>query len=134
MGACEIFKVLGTPTCDELRAMNPNYPRDYNFRPAVPKLRWPDVLKNKAKEDGCDLVDQLVRYDPSMRMSPAQCMLHRFFDSLRAKEDPSIKVPLFDLMEDEIWFCTAPEREKLVPKWYSDKRLEREKEKLKQET
>lgn len=118
---CEIMKVLGTPTNDELRAMNPNYPRNYNFTPAISKLRWSDVLKGQTSADGCDLIDQLVRYDPAARLPPAHCMLHSFFDQLRTAENPSVPTPLFDFLEDELWFCTASEREKLVPAWYVSK-------------
>jgi len=117
---CEIMKVLGTPTNDELRAMNPNYPRNYNFSPTIAKLRWSDVLLNKTDVDGCDLVDQLVRWDPATRLPPAHCMLHRFFDPLRAAESSPIKTALFNFLESELWFCTASEKEKLVPTWYRE--------------
>lgn len=124
---CEIMKVLGTPTNDELRAMNPNYPRNYNFNPAVNKLQWSVVLKNQTKEEGCDLVDQLVRYDPTMRLPPLHCMKHRFFDSLRATELPAITTPLFDFAEDEFWFCSEEDKKKLVPAWYAMKHQKHQK-------
>merc|ERR1719215_1755589 len=55
--ACEIIKVLGTPSNEELRAMNPNYPMNYNFTPAMSKMNWSDALKNMTDADGCDLID-----------------------------------------------------------------------------
>merc|ERR1712187_452253 len=97
----EIIKVLGTPTNDDLRAMNPNYPKDYNFRPALAKIRWEDVLRNRTSDDGCDLVDHLVRFDPNARLPPKYCMLHRYFDALRASELNGITTPLFNFVEDE---------------------------------
>jgi len=130
---CEIMKVLGTPTNDELRAMNPNYPRNYNFTPALSKLRWSDVLKGQTGAEGCDLIDQLVRYDPAARLPPAHSMLHSFFDVLRAAENTTVNTPLFDFLEDELWFCTASERDKLCPAWYAAKQEKLKKEEIKTE-
>merc|ERR1712110_411698 len=105
------MKVLGTPSNEELRAMNPNYPRNYNFNPPLSKLPWPEVLKNLAKEDTCDFIDQLIRYDPSQRLSPLHCMMHRFFDSLREKELTVVNTPLFDFLEEKLLFATAADKD-----------------------
>merc|ERR1719277_1441866 len=115
------MKVLGTPSSQELHAMNPNYPQNYNFNPPLTKLPWMEVLKNLAKEDACDLVDQLVRYDPGKRLPPMHCMAHRFFDSLREKESTVVTAPLFDFLEDELLFATAADQGLLVPAWYAAK-------------
>jgi glycogen synthase kinase 3 beta len=128
---CEIMKVLGTPTNEELRAMNPNYPRTYNFNPQLPKLPWADVLKKMAGAEACDLVDKLVCYDPAARLPPVACMLHRFFDSLRATEMPTVITPLFDFLDDELWFCTASEKDRLIPTWYAAKQEKLRKEEIK---
>jgi glycogen synthase kinase 3 beta len=133
---CEIMKVLGTPTNAELRAMNPNYPRTYNFDPVLHKMKWDAVLKNQTAADGCELIDKLVCYDPAARLPPLCCMLHRYFDSLRSehpKDNPQPNVPLFDFMEDELWFATASEREKLIPAWYTAKQERLKKEEIKTE-
>jgi glycogen synthase kinase 3 beta len=83
--ACEIMKVLGTPTNEELRAMNPNYPKGYEFKPKISKLDWNVVLKERANADGCDLVSQSVTWDPFARLPPMQCLLHRFFQFFASK-------------------------------------------------
>lgn len=129
----EIFRVLGTPSNAELRAMNPNYPRTYNFNPNMPKLRWADVLKKRCDDDGCDLADQLIRYDPGERMPPMTSLMHRYFDSLRASENPNVLCPLFDFNAEELCFCNNSEREKLVPAWYVIKQEKIKKEEVKVE-
>lgn len=127
---CEIMKVLDTPSNDELRAMNPNYPRNYNFNPLLAKSRWPEVLKIQTREDGCDLIDQLVRYDPSSRLPPLCCMLHRYFDALRASDHSKIVADLFGFLEDELWFATTSDRDKLIPAWYTAKQEKIKKEEI----
>merc|ERR1712232_1487389 len=83
----EIIKVIGTPTPQDLKAMNPNYPT-YEFNPRVSPLPWEKVLREYTTKDGVDLVSQLVKYDPTARLPPLQVLLHFFFDDLRAKEKP----------------------------------------------
>merc|ERR1712232_992368 len=83
----EIIKVIGTPTVQELKAMNPNYP-SYEFTPRVEPIPWKKVLKNVAPPHACDLMNRLVRYDPQSRLPPLQAMLHPYFDMLRETENP----------------------------------------------
>jgi len=133
----EMMKVLGTPSNAELRAMNPNYPKGYNFSINMPKLSWETVLSKKGEkictEDACDLVDQLVRYDPADRLPPMCCLMHRYFDSLREKELNNMTTPLFDFLPNELVFCISSEREKLVPGWYTAKQEKIKKEEVKVE-
>jgi len=112
----EIIKVIGTPTPQELKAMNPNYPT-YEFTPAVAPLPWEKVLRDwHSSKEACDLVSQLVRYDPNSRLPPLQVLLHPYFDDLRSMEKPQHR-NLFRFLPDELLWCTRAEREKLVPQW-----------------
>merc|ERR1719298_167311 len=58
----EIIKVLGTPTREELMAMNQNY-SEYKF-PQVKPHPWPKVFRPRTSQDAIDLVSQFLRYAP----------------------------------------------------------------------
>eukprot|EP00747_Dinoflagellata_sp_TGD_P185921 gnl/TRDRNA2_/TRDRNA2_42713_c0_seq1.p1 gnl/TRDRNA2_/TRDRNA2_42713_c0~~gnl/TRDRNA2_/TRDRNA2_42713_c0_seq1.p1 ORF type:complete len:371 (-),score=66.14 gnl/TRDRNA2_/TRDRNA2_42713_c0_seq1:168-1232(-) len=111
----EIVKVLGTPTSQDLKAMNPNYD-DYVFKPEVAPLPWPSVFIGFTTSDTNELVSQLLRYDPQSRLPALQCLLHYYFDELRFKERPEYRY-LFSWMPDELLWCEPDQRQKLTPKW-----------------
>lgn len=50
----EIIKVLGTPTREEIHAMNPNY-TEFKF-PQIKKYPWTRVFNKRMPTDGVDLV------------------------------------------------------------------------------
>jgi len=111
----EMIKVMGTPTAQELRAMNPNYP-DYAFTPAVEKHEWDKVFRGWASREANELADMLLKYDPVMRSPPMHALMHRFYESLRIEQKPAHKI-LFDFKPDELCWCTTRERERLIPRW-----------------
>lgn len=115
----EIIKVLGTPTPSQLRAMNPNYP-EYEFQPKVTPHPWDKVFRGWTSREANDLIDVLLRYDPSARLPPLYVLMHRFFDSLRADEKPSHRV-LFTFRPDELWWCAQTHQERLIPRWIGAK-------------
>lgn len=105
----EIIKVLGTPTLDEIQAMNPNY-TEYKFPQvalACDRRRWPrvphparappprrshaqvkaypwgKVFRAKTPPDAIDVVSRLLRYSPEVRLKPLEACAHPFFDELR---------------------------------------------------
>mmetsp|Transcript_26759 Transcript_26759/g.52738 ORF Transcript_26759/g.52738 Transcript_26759/m.52738 type:complete len:396 (-) Transcript_26759:145-1332(-) len=78
----EIIKILGTPTKEEIQAMNPNH-TSFKF-PQIKPHPWNKVFRQKAPPEAVDLVSQLLRYDPSTRMHPFDILGHEFFDELRA--------------------------------------------------
>ncbi|CAE7425624.1 ASK1 [Symbiodinium natans] len=61
----QIIKVLGTPSTQQLRAMNPNYP-EYEFTPSITPHPWEKVLRGWAPVHACDLVALMLTYDPVM--------------------------------------------------------------------
>jgi len=123
----EIIKVLGTPTEAELQAMNPNYPK-YEFNPVVMALPWDKVYakpcnaRNPPTREACDLTACLLRFDPSSRIPPLHALMHNFFDPLRSERQGAAHQALFDFRPDELWWCTAKDREKLIPRWASAKK------------
>merc|ERR1719221_386760 len=108
------MKVLGTPTPQELRAMNPNYPM-YEFQPRIMAHPWEKVLRGWTTREANDLADQLIRFDPASRLPPLHVLMHRFFDPLRTDDRKEHRL-LFDFSPEELWWCTAREKERLLPR------------------
>ena len=110
----EIAKVLGSPSVEDLRAMNHNY-LEYKFTPKMGPQPWAKVFRGWSPREANELVDALLRYDPTKRLPPLHALLHRFFDDLR-RDKPAHRM-LFNFKPDELRWCTARERERLIPKW-----------------
>lgn len=101
----EIIKVLGTPTRDQIRTMNPNYmehkfpqikPHPFSkvcdhlpLSPIRADVALTQVFR-KADPQAIDLISKLLEYTPTQRLSAIDAMVHPFFDELR---DPSIRLP-----------------------------------------
>ncbi|XP_069695253.1 glycogen synthase kinase-3 beta-like isoform X2 [Periplaneta americana] len=100
----EIIKVLGTPTREQIREMNPNY-TEFKF-PQIKSHPWQKVFRARTPPEAIDLVSRLLEYTPSSRISPLQACAHTFFDELRetntrlpnGRELP----PLFNFTEQEL--------------------------------
>lgn len=99
----EIIKILGTPTKEEIMAMNRNY-TEFKF-PQIKSLPWSKVLRNRTQPDAIDLVSKMLQYSPTKRIKPMEGLAHSFFDELR---EPTCKLPngkplppLFDFSEHE---------------------------------
>ena len=85
----EIIKVLGTPTQEQIRSMNPNY-TEYKF-PQIKPSAWSKVFRSKTfTPESLTLIDKLLEYTPTNRLSSIEAMAHEFFDELR---QPNIKQP-----------------------------------------
>lgn len=83
----EIIKVLGTPTRDQIRTMNPNY-MEHKF-PQIKPHPFNKVFR-KADANAIDLISKLLEYTPTERHSAIDAMVHPFFDELR---DPNTRLP-----------------------------------------
>lgn len=83
----EIIKVLGTPTRDQIRTMNPNY-MEHKF-PQIKPHPFNKVFR-KADANSIDLISKLLEYTPTERHSAIDAMVHPFFDELR---DPETRLP-----------------------------------------
>ena len=77
----EIIKILGTPTRDQILAMNPHY-TDFKF-PAVRPNPWHKIFPTATPADALNLVRDLLLYSPATRPSPALVCAHPFFQPLR---------------------------------------------------
>ncbi|KAJ3204754.1 regulator of ime2 [Clydaea vesicula] len=85
----EIIKVLGTPTQDQIRSMNPNY-IEYKF-PQIKPSPWSKVFRSKTyTPESLSLIGKLLEYTPTNRLTAVEAMAHEFFDELRL---PDTKQP-----------------------------------------
>jgi glycogen synthase kinase 3 beta len=85
----EIIKVLGTPSREEIHAMNPNY-TEFKF-PFIRASPWPKVFGTKRPpQEALELINGLLVYDPARRLGALQALAHPFFDELRK---PDVKLP-----------------------------------------
>uniref|UniRef100_A0A6B2EE16 Protein kinase shaggy-like isoform x2 n=1 Tax=Phlebotomus kandelakii TaxID=1109342 RepID=A0A6B2EE16_9DIPT len=100
----EIIKVLGTPTREQIREMNPNY-TEFKF-PQIKSHPWQKVFRARTPPEAIGLVSRLLEYTPSARITPLQACAHPFFNDLRecsqrlpnGNELP----PLFNFTEHEL--------------------------------
>ncbi len=84
----EIIKILGTPTKEQIQAMNPNH-QSFKF-PQIKPHPWAKVFRNKAPPDAIDLVSKFLHYEPHLRLDPFEALAHPFFDELR---EPNARLP-----------------------------------------
>lgn len=73
----KIFRVLGTPT----EADWPGVTSFPDYKTSFPKwARSEEPLVHNLSEDGQDLLDLLLVYDPAGRISAKQACMHPYFD------------------------------------------------------
>ena len=113
----EIIKVLGTPTRQQIKSMNPNY-TGFKF-PQIQKNPWPRVFRPRTPAEAVDVVANILLYEPTDRITPLGVLCHAFFDELRA---PGYKLsngatppPLFNFTPTELSPCTKEFAEILFP-------------------
>lgn len=120
----EIVRVLGTPTKQEIEAMNKNY-TEFKF-PQVKAHPWSKVFQDRKPQpppEAADLLIQFLRYNPTERLLPLDALSHPFFDELR---DPKTKLPngkplppLFDFTQEELRMLSDPElKNRIIPNRY----------------
>lgn len=84
----EIIKVLGTPTREEIKCMNPNY-TEFKF-PQIKAHPWHKIFHKRMPAEAVDLVSRLLQYSPNLRSTDLEVLIHPFFDELR---DPNTRLP-----------------------------------------
>uniref|UniRef100_A0A1A8GUY9 [tau protein] kinase n=1 Tax=Nothobranchius korthausae TaxID=1143690 RepID=A0A1A8GUY9_9TELE len=84
----EIIKILGTPTREQIREMNPNY-TEFKF-PQIKAHPWSKVFKPRTPPEAIALCSRLLEYTPVSRLSPLEACAHAFFDELRL---PNTRLP-----------------------------------------
>jgi len=111
----EIIKVLGTPSREQLLAMNPNY-TEFKF-PQIKAHPWTKLFKPRTSLDAIEVISKLLVYDASERLRPMECLCHEFFDELRETQAVGNKpLPeLFNFTKDELGGLAPELQSKLTP-------------------
>mmetsp|Transcript_53224 Transcript_53224/g.122293 ORF Transcript_53224/g.122293 Transcript_53224/m.122293 type:complete len:372 (-) Transcript_53224:619-1734(-) len=116
----EIIKVLGTPTLEEIQAMNQNY-TEYKF-PQVKPHPWSKVFRPRTPPEAIELVSKFLRYAPDTRLKPLEGCAMPFFDELREQNLtlPNGRAPpsLFDFKPQELFEHPPSIKGKLIPDWH----------------
>ncbi|KAL1142392.1 hypothetical protein V6Z11_A11G094100 [Gossypium hirsutum] len=113
----EIIKILGTPTREEIKCMNPNY-TEYKF-PQIKAHPWHKIFHKQLPPAAVDLVSRLLQYSPNIRCTSLEACAHPFFDNLR---DPNVCLPngqalppLFNFTAKELAGASDELRQCLIP-------------------
>ncbi|EPS67477.1 shaggy kinase 7, partial [Genlisea aurea] len=114
----EIIKVLGTPTREEIKCMNPNY-SEFKF-PQIKAHPWHKVFNKKMPAEAVDLVSRLLQYSPTLRFTALEACAHPFFDELRESNAsmPNGRTlpPLFNFSDQELAGASPELLKRLLPK------------------
>ncbi|XP_010544691.1 PREDICTED: shaggy-related protein kinase beta [Tarenaya hassleriana] len=113
----EIIKILGAPTREEIRHMNPRY-NDFKF-PQLKAQPWHKIFLRQLPPEAVDLASRLLQYSPNIRCTALEACAHPFFDDLR---DPRACLPngramppLFDFTAQELEGASVELRQRLIP-------------------
>nr|GEV59909.1 shaggy-related protein kinase epsilon-like [Tanacetum cinerariifolium] len=116
----EIIKILGTPTREEIKCMNPHY-TEFKF-PQIKAHPWHKIFKKHMPSEAIDLVSRLLQYSPKLRyhfVLQLEACTHPFFDELR---DPTTTLPdgkplppLFNFTQQEIAHASPELLQRLIP-------------------
>jgi len=68
----EIIKVLGTPTRDQIRSMNPNY-TEFKF-PQIRPHPWNKVFRSRTPPEAIDFISSLLVYQPNLRPNALEAL------------------------------------------------------------
>jgi hypothetical protein len=102
-----IIKIIGIPTRDELREMNPRYTGSVDltvitFTPRT--LRG--YLPERTQESALILLEQLLKYKPSERLTCQSALASEFFAELKQRAillpNKRSLPPLFNFKENEL--------------------------------
>ncbi len=79
----QIIRILGTPSKEQILAMNPKY-NEYKF-PIIKQYSWHKLFPARTDPQAIDLVSKMLVYEPKRRVRPMDALLHPFFDELRSQ-------------------------------------------------
>ncbi|KAI7741373.1 hypothetical protein M8C21_000833 [Ambrosia artemisiifolia] len=110
-------QVLGTPTREEIKCMNPNY-TEFKF-PQIKAHPWHKIFHKRTPPEAVDLVSRLLQYSPNLRCNALEACIHPFFNELR---DPNTRLPngrplppLFNFKPQELKGASLELVAKLIP-------------------
>ncbi|GAA5850667.1 hypothetical protein JCM8547_001949 [Rhodosporidiobolus lusitaniae] len=107
----EIIKVLGTPTRDQIKQMNPSYV-EHQF-PQIKAVALTKLLP-RSSTPALDLLSSMLTFAPNARPTAIDSLTHAFFDELRqppvaGQEDRGIVMPNGRKVTAELFSFTRQE-------------------------
>ena len=116
----EIMKILGTPSREVVKQMNPLFDA-YSF-PAIKSTPLHKIFPADTPRDAIDLLKQLLVYEPERRPAPLAALAHPFFDELRREDlklPGGIETPdMFNFSLEERKTVSADVLRALIPDWF----------------
>jgi len=114
----EIIKVLGTPSKDELKSMNPNY-QEFKF-PNIKAHPLRSIFPADTSAESVDLVATLLRYVPGERCRAIEACGHSFFNQLRSPDQTlpdgsPLPLSLFRFTPEEFVLAKEESALQLIP-------------------
>lgn len=100
----EIIKILGTPTKEQVKSMNPNY-QEFKF-PEIRAHPWGTIFKPSAPTEAVALVGKMLEYVPDRRMKAIEACIHPFFNEIR---QPTTTLPCGKPMPAQMFHFTEEE-------------------------
>jgi glycogen synthase kinase 3 beta len=91
----QIIKVIGTPTSEDLVAMNPNY-TEFRFPPVKP-TSWDGLVSDETTQS---ILNDILQYNPNKRLSCVEILSHNFFSDI--KQSHNTPPALFEFNETEL--------------------------------
>ncbi len=91
----EIIKIMGTPTEEQLLAMNPNY-KEFKF-PQIRAHAWGSIFKNASPET-IDLAKNMLEYVPDKRLIAINVRFHHHIVSAVVTEAMEIRHVLIHIL------------------------------------
>eukprot|EP01125_Pyxidicula_operculata_P018414 TRINITY_DN653_c0_g1_i4.p1 TRINITY_DN653_c0_g1~~TRINITY_DN653_c0_g1_i4.p1 ORF type:complete len:410 (-),score=89.21 TRINITY_DN653_c0_g1_i4:98-1327(-) len=83
-----IIKVLGTPSSQEIKAMNKAYEERQSF-PFFKQRPWQKLFPPDTPKTALDIISKMLVYIPTDRVKPLEACAHSFFDPLRSNSGPT---------------------------------------------
>ncbi|OIW04800.1 hypothetical protein TanjilG_11146 [Lupinus angustifolius] len=112
----EIIKILGTPTRDGIKCMNPNY-NEFKF-PQIKAHPWHKIFDKKIPLAAVDLVSRLLHYSPNLRSTALAACAHSF----NSLQEPNVSLPngrplppLYNFTDQELADAPDELRKRLIP-------------------
>lgn len=124
----QIIQVLGSPSKEDILAMNHNY-TTFRF-PHVKPLEWNVVFQHityngdNIPSEALDLISKMLIFNPDKRLTMMGALAHPFFDDLRVEgmtcNNGKPMPPLFNFDKEELAEIDALGlTDKVVPTWYA---------------
>lgn len=113
----EIIKVMGTPTKDDMTAMNPNH-TDIKL-PAIRSNPWSKLFASVSDSRAPELVASLLSYAPHRRLTALEACAHSFFDPINLADPAELPSPephpqAYRFTQDEVRGAPSRVAEKLL--------------------